>query len=95
MFLVLERLDPEEQTRIESNVSTLIYQTLGAAVKDVRFDWTHVGEDEAKVEITINIERAADPKSWRYNFAGLTSGIKAAMGDKLESVFPVLMARAA
>lgn len=95
MFFVLERLDTQEKESIEARIRDAIDKSLGGAVSDVRIDWDHIREDESKIEIVISISQHVDPKAWRGGFAGLTSRIKDAMGEKLESVFPVLMARAA
>jgi|GEM_PF-6141321 len=95
MYFVVDRLGEDEKSRIEAKIQEEIERSLGAAVHSVNFDWTHLREDEATISITIEIQRAADPRTWRDGFAGLTSRIKNAMGERLESVFPVLMARAA
>ncbi|MBE9014554.1 hypothetical protein IQ250_30645 [Pseudanabaenaceae cyanobacterium LEGE 13415] len=95
MFFVLERLDDHEKARIEKSIRAVVERSLGDAVKDVRIDWDQMREDEARIEVFISIEAATDPKQWRSGFAGLTSRIRSAMGEKLENVFPILMAKAA
>lgn len=95
MYKFKRSLDEAEKAEVEAAIGQVIRTSIGEAVKNVTFAWSDIREDEAKVEITIEIEVTADPLQWRGKFAGLTSRVKGAMGEALDGVFPVLMARAA
>lgn len=95
MQLAAVHLNPEEQKQIEGAIRAEIISAVGDVVKDVSFVWTFVQDDEARLNITIAIKEVDDPRKWRSGFAGLTSRVMDAMGERLQPVFPMFYATAA
>jgi len=96
---VIVQADTFEKAKeaIEAQIREQVGSALGAVLKDLRFEWSDIGEDEATLNVVVLIDKHTNPKVWRNSFFGLTSKVRRSIDDRMlrPKIYPELTPTAA